>query len=173
MTLRAFLVFVLLSTASCKDRNNSADTDRSGSALAQAQSDLREKRSEVTARETDIEREKRDLAQHQQALADGEKALASDRDKVGSASDALVRARATYGTSVTARMAKLDADLATLSTKTDAASKDAVVGLHARRDQLATTVATMDGLAEADWAAYTKAVDTTFDAIERDLHATR
>jgi len=141
-----------------QDRNNSADTDRSGSALAQAQSDLREKR---------------DVLQHQQALADGEKALASDRDKVGSASDALVRARATYGTSVTARMAKLDADLATLSTKTDAASKDAVVGLRARRDQLSTTVATMDGLAEADWAAYTKAVDTTFDAIERDLHAKR
>ncbi len=55
MTPRGILVLLLLSIASCKDRNNSADTDRSGSALAQAQSDLREKRSEVTARETDIE----------------------------------------------------------------------------------------------------------------------
>jgi hypothetical protein len=67
------------------------------------------------------------------------------------------------------RFAKLDAGLAGLATRTDAASKDASTGLAARRTALAAKLAAMPVGADAGWAAYTKEVDTTFDAIEHDL----
>jgi vacuolar-type H+-ATPase subunit I/STV1 len=164
---------VAFALASCSSHDNSADTDPSRSALTEAQSAVAEKSNDVVVRANDIEGEKRDLLRRQQRLADDEQILASERQQLGSARDTLVQARATYGTAVEARMSKLDATLATLATRTDAASRDAVVGLRARREQLATKVGTMTATAEQDWAAYTKDVDTTFDAIERDLHAAR
>ncbi len=74
---------------------------------------------------------------------------------------------------VDVRLSKLDASIAGIATRTDAASLDAVVGLRARRAQLAAKVATLPSTVEADWAAQARAVDITFDAIERDLHASR
>jgi len=164
----------VLALSSCSSHDNSSDTDRSRSALTNAQSEVSEKSNDVVTRADDIEREKRELLQRQQKLADDEKALALERQQLGSARDTLIEARATYATAVNARMSKLDATLATLATKTDAASKDALVGLRARREQLAMQVGTMPATADRDWAAYTTDVDTAFDAIERDLHdATR
>lgn len=66
------------------------------------------------------------------------------------------------------RLAKLDATLAKLGDDKDAASKDALVGLRARREQLVTKVTVMSGTADPAWDAYMLELDTTFDAIERD-----
>jgi hypothetical protein len=171
--MRALVTIGALTLASCSSHDNSSDTDRSRSALTNAQSAVSEKSNDVVARTNDIEREKRELVQQQQKLVDDETALAAKRQQLGSARATLIEARATYAIAVTARLAKLDATLATLATKTDAASSDAVVGLRARREQLSTKVGTMPATADEDWAGYTKDVDTTFDAIERDMHAAR
>lgn len=161
----------VLALASCSSHDNSSDTDRSRSDLTSAQSAVSKQSDDVAARATDIEREKREMLAAQKKLADDATALAAKRQELGSARETLVQARATYAVAVTARLAKLDATLATLATKTDAASVDAVAGLRARRERLSTKVGTLPATTDQDWAGYTKDVDTTFDAIERDMHA--
>jgi vacuolar-type H+-ATPase subunit I/STV1 len=159
--------------ASCTSYDNSSDTDRSGSALTNAESAVSEKSSDVVRRADDIEREKREMLQRQQKLADDETALAAERQQLGSAQDALGEAHRTYATAVSARLSKLDATLATLATKADARSKDALVGLRARREHLVARVQAMPATKAQHWVEYTKDVDATFDAIERDLDAAR
>lgn len=171
--MRALAITTALALASCSSHDNSPDTDRSGSALKQAQSAVSEKSSDVDSRARDIEREKRELVERQQALVADEQALKAQREDLGSARTTLLEARASYTTAVATRLSKLDAIIADLATRTDAASQDAVVGLRARRAQLAAKVATLPTTGETDWAAVTRDVDITFDAIERDLHASR
>jgi chromosome segregation ATPase len=161
---------VLLAVA-CGSKDNSADTDQAGKDLRAAQSAVSEQRGELEATTDDVERRKRELIRQQQELADKEAALVAERSRLGSAQGTLVEAGAAYRAAVTERFAKLDASLAELSTKTDAASKDAAAGFKARRDLLASRLAAMPAPADSAWVTYTKDVDTTFDAIERDLRA--
>jgi chromosome segregation ATPase len=162
---------VVLALASCGKKDNSADTDQVGRDLTKAQSELTAKGRDVATNEGDVERRKRELAAEQQALADKEKALAADRQELGSARETFVQARAAYSAGVSSRFAKLDAAIAGLATKTSAASKDAVVGLRARRELLSAKLASMPAVTDEQWTAYAKDVDTVFDAIERDVHA--
>jgi chromosome segregation ATPase len=157
--------------ASCSAKDNSADTDQAGKDLREAQSVVKAKDHDVTATGDEIERNKRALAAQQQELADKERSLEDDRRQLGSARGTLSDARTAYAAAVQERFAKLDAGLAGLATRTDAAAKDARAGLAARRDLLAAKLAEMPAGADARWSAYTKDVDTTFDAIERDLRA--
>ena len=98
-----------------------------------------------------------------------EKLLDLQVQQLGSAQVDLAQARATYAAAVKERLAKLDASLAGIGTKTDAKSKDVAVGLRARRDQLAAKLAALPAASDPGWAAFTRDVDTTFDAIEHDL----
>ena len=82
----------------------------------------------------------------------------------------MTEARTAYAAAVKQRFTKLDASLAALGTRTDAATKDAVAGLQARRELLAAKLAAMPTTTDASWPAYTKDVDTMFDAIERDTN---
>jgi hypothetical protein len=172
MRLLATIAASLVMT-SCNSYDNSSDTDRPRKALTNAESAVSEKSSDVVLRADEIEREKRDLVERQQKLVDDERALAANRHQLGTARNTLVEARTAYAMAVAARLSKLDAALATLQMKADATSKDAVVGLRARRDHLAARLQTMSATAEQDWVAYTDDVDATFDAIERDHHASR
>jgi chromosome segregation ATPase len=165
------LLLAVAVAASCSAKDNSADTDRASEDVREAQSAVTAKHNEVTTAGDEIERRKRELVAAQQQLADKEKSLDDSRRRLGSAQGTLTDARTAYSTAVKERFAKLNADLAGLATRTDAASKDATAGLAARRDLLAARLAQMPGGADASWAAYTKNVDTTFDAIERDLRA--
>lgn len=157
--------------ASCSSKDNSADTDRASEDLRKAQSAVSTKHEDVTTTGDEIERRKRELVMEQQQLAAQEKWLENNQRQLGSARGTLEQARTAYTAAVNERLAKLDAGLAGLSTHTDAASKDARAGLRARRDLLATELARMPDGSDARWATYTKDVDTTFDAIERDLRA--
>jgi hypothetical protein len=159
--------------ASCSSKDNSADTDQASKDLREAQSAVSAKDKAVTTTGDEIERRKRELVAEQQQLADQEKALADRQRQLGSAHGTLTGARITYAAAVKERFAKLEAGIASLATRTDAASRDATAGLVARRDLLAAKLAGMPDGAEASWAAYTKDVDTTFDAIERDLRSAR
>lgn len=167
--VRALLVGVLV--ASCSSKDNSGVTDKAAKDLREAQSTVATRHDDVTTAADDVERRKRDLGAQQQQLADKEKSLDGSRHELGSAQATLADARKTYAAAVKERFAKLDADVATLATRTDAPSKDASAGLTARRDALAAKLAVMPDGADASWAAYTKDVDTTFDAIERDLRS--
>jgi chromosome segregation ATPase len=167
------IIGVAFGLTSCSSYDNSSDTDRPRSALTKAQSAVSEQSSDVAARSKDIEREKRDLVQRHERLVDDEQSLVAERQELGSARDTLAQARTTYATAVNARLGKLDATLASLANRTEATSKDAAVGLLARRDRLKGKIQAMPATLEQDWAAYTKDVDATFDAIERDLDAAR
>lgn len=156
----------------CSKKDNSDVTDKASEGLREAQAALAEKSKDVVETADDIERRKREVLKEQQELADTEAALAAKAQQLGSAQGTLAQADVAYRAAMTERLAKLDATLATLATKTDAASKDAVAGLKTRRDLLASMFERMPPPADSGWVAYTKDVDTTFDAIERDLRAT-
>jgi hypothetical protein len=170
-TLISFVMIV--STASCAKTDNSADTDQASQNLLKAQAAVSEKHNAVATNEADIETKKRELIKGQQDLADKTRSLDDNRQQLGSAGATLVAARAAYGAAVTERFAKLNAALAGLATQTDAASKDAVAGLHARRDLLAAKLAAMPAAADPSWPGFTRDLDTTFEAIEHDLGASR
>jgi septal ring factor EnvC (AmiA/AmiB activator) len=172
MMLRCSLILItLLAGTSCGKQDNSADTDRPGQDLRKARSQLREGSQELAANQDDIEKKKRAILSEQQQVADQEQLLEQQRQQLGSAQGSLQEAWVAYAAAVKQRLAKLDASLATVATKTDARSRDLVTGLRARRDQLSAKLAAMpSGAADPSWTAYTKDVDTTFDAIEHDLH---
>jgi hypothetical protein len=157
--------------ASCSKKDNSADTDQASEDLREAQSAVSAKHDNVATTGDEIERRKRQLVAEQTQLADKERSLEDSRRQLGSALGRLTDARTAYSAAVKERFAKLDAGLAGLATHTDAASKDASAGLAARRDLLAARLVLIPSGADASWATYTKDVDTTFDAIERDLRA--
>lgn len=166
--MRSLILGVALVAASCSKHDNSSDTERSRKELSNAQSSVSEKTTDVAARANDIEGEKRELARRQQKLVEDEKALVAQREQLGSARDTLTQARATYAAAVRVRLSKLDATLAAREEPTEAAAKDVLVGLRARREQLVTKIAAMNGTADQAWDAYMLDLDTTFDAIERD-----
>ncbi|HUS65120.1 MAG TPA: hypothetical protein VMZ28_11280 [Kofleriaceae bacterium] len=164
------LLIAVAVTAACGDKDNSADTDKASKELRQAQTDVLQTGADIASNRDDIEQRTRDLQLDHQTLADKQKLLEQQRQDLGAARGTLQTARAAYAAAVDQRLAKLDASLATLSTKTDARSKDAAAGLRARRDLLALKVGTLSSTPDADWSRYTSDVDVTFDAIERDLH---
>jgi len=168
---RSALLLALVLAASCANHDNSGDTDKASKDLREAQSKVSKERDSLTTGSDQSERHKREILKEQQALADNEAALEQHRQQLGSAQGTLTEARLTYGAAVKQRFAKLDAALAGLATRTDASSKDAMAGLRARRDLLATRIEAMPAAADSGWVAYTKDVDTTFDAIERDLNS--
>jgi chromosome segregation ATPase len=170
----SFVIRTLLAATvavGCAKKDNSSDTDQATKDLREAQSTLSAKHSDVTATGDEIERRKRDLVADEQQLTARQKSLDDSERQLGSAQATLTDARNAYGAAVKERLAKLDADLAGLATHADAASKDANAGLAARRNALAAKLALMPAGADATWSTYTKDVDTTFDAIERDLRS--
>jgi chromosome segregation ATPase len=165
-------LFAVAVAAGCSTKkDNSADTDRASEELGKAQSVVSAKHDAVATTGDEIERRKRQLVAEQQQLADKERSLEDSRRQLGSALGKLTDARTAYSAAVKERFAKLDAGLAGLATRTDAASKDASAGLATRRDLLAARLVLIPSGADASWGAYTTDVDTTFDAIERDLRA--
>lgn len=166
----------LLAVAGCGKDDNSADTDRAAEELRKAQAALGEHSKSLADNQSAIEQGRRNLAleqeklaREQRELADKQKLLAEQEAKLGAAKQGLAQARAAYAAAVTERMAKLDASLATLGKRTDARARDALAGLRARRDQLATKLAALGGTLDSGWAEYASDVDTTFDAMEHDL----
>jgi chromosome segregation ATPase len=160
-------VAVLFAAGSCKE-DKAAETDRAGQELREAHDKVSENSQALARNQADIEQKKRDILSDQQALADKQKLLEKQQMELGSAQGQLQEARVAYAAAVKERLAKLDASLATLATKTDARSKDAATGLRARRDQLAAKLEAMAATPDASWNQYTKDVDVMFEAIERD-----
>lgn len=170
--VRSCILLALLAAAGCGKNDNSSDTDRASEQLRNARAQVSQTNQDLAANQDAIARKQRELAAEQQVLADKQKLLEQQQQQLGSAQADLQQARATYAAAVKERLAKLDASLAHLATATDAKSKDAQVGLRARRDQLAAKLAAMPAATDATWVTYTRDTDTTFDAIEHDLNET-
>ncbi|HKE17584.1 MAG TPA: hypothetical protein VKB80_22065 [Kofleriaceae bacterium] len=168
---RGTLVCAVLLVASCGGKeDNSAITDKASQDLRAAQAALGERSKSLADNQEAIEQTTRDIASKQQQLADRQKLLEQQRQQLASAQADLNKARAAHAAAIKERFAKLDASLATLATRTDARSRDAAAGLRARRDLLAQKLAAPADAMAATWNDYIGDVDTTFDAIEHDLH---
>jgi len=169
MYRRSLVVAALLIAASCGKEDSAADTDQASQDLRKAHAEVSENREALANNQDAIEQKKREILLDQQALADKQKLLEEQRQRLGSSQGHLQEARLAYAAAIKERFAKLDASLATLATKTDARSRDAVTGLRARRDQLSAKVESMAATPDSGWDQYTKDVDIMFGAIERDL----
>jgi peptidoglycan hydrolase CwlO-like protein len=165
------IVAVIASLAGACSKSDSQATDRARRDLTKAQTAVSEKRRDVDKGANEIDQRTRDLEVQQRELAAKQTALAADQRELGSAQTSLVAARETFAVAVKVRLAKLDAGLARLAAATDAASIDASTGLRARRERLAAQIAAMPAAATDSWAAHTRDIDLTFDAMERDLEA--
>ena len=159
---------LLLVAAGCGKEDGSAETDQAGQELREAHEKVSENSQALARNQDEIEQKKRDILQDQQTLADKQKLLEQQQVALGSSQGQLVEARVAYAAAIKQRLAKLDASLATLATRTDARSKDAATGLRARRDQLSAKLDAMAGTPDAALNQYTSDVDVMFDAIERD-----
>jgi chromosome segregation ATPase len=168
-TYTCSLVAVLALISGCGKHDNSADTDRASEDLRNARAQVTENSKDLSANQEAIEKQRAALAAEQTALADKQKLLAQQEQQLGHAQVDLQQARATYAAAVTQRLAKLDAALANLGAASDARAKDVLVGLRARRDQLAAKLAAMPAATDPSWVAFTKDTDVTFDAIEHDV----
>ena len=102
------------------------------------------------------------------------KASANDLNKaegnVAMANTDLQAAKDKYTITVNDRLAKLDIKIKELEAKTDEKSKTALAALQTRRTALSTKFDNIKAHAAADWDAFTKDVDSTFDGIEKDLN---
>ena len=165
-------VCTIVGAVGCRNDEGAA-TDQAGQDLRKAQAVVTDKSKDLVTNQDEIERKKRELVTKQQELVDQEKSLEDNRQQLGSARGTLADARLAYGVAVAERFAKLDASLAGLATRTDVKSKDAVVGLRARRDLLAAEIAKLPGTTAPSWTGSTHDVDITFDAIEHDLRAAK
>lgn len=154
LRIQMLIATAIFSGAACKS-NNSADTDQAGKDVRKAQDEFNSQRKLVDDKTADVAKQQQALAKQDQKLISVETDLA--------------QARAAYTNAIQVRFAKLETSLAELAKKTDAKSKDAYAGLHARRDLLAKKLDTMAATADTAWTSYTKDLDITFDAIERDL----
>ncbi len=169
MKARRLILLVLFVVASCGNRDNAA-TDKTSKDLRKAHEQVVENSKQLAKNQEEIDQKKRDLLREQQEIADKQKLLVQQQQQLGSAQTTLAQARVAYAAAVKERYAKLDALVSSLGTKTDAKSKDTVIGLRARQAQLSAKIDTMPATPDADWNKYTKDVDVTFDAIEDDTH---
>ena len=82
----------------------------------------------------------------------------------------LSAAKQKYSVTFNDRMQKLDIKINELEQRTDAKSKQAAADLKARRDALSTKAHLIKDRTAADWDAFTKDVDDSFDKLESDVN---
>jgi hypothetical protein len=144
-----------LSTSACNKKQD--DTGAAASEVKKTQENANDTQKDLDKTLTDKKATDKDLnkAEANNAMANTDAQAAKDK----------------YGITVNDRLAKLDIKLKELQAKMDQKSKDAAVVIANRRAELATKTALIKDHAAADWDAFTKDVDNTFDGIEKDLNA--
>ncbi len=144
-------------------------TALSAGACKKKQDDTGAAASEVKKTQEGVNDQAKDL---DKTLGD-KKATSNDLNKaegdLAAAKTDLTAARDKYSITVNDRLAKIDIKLKELSTKTDANATAAATALNSRRTEIATKVGGIKDHAAADWDAFTKDVDTSFDKLESDI----
>ena len=160
---------LLCAISACDRTDNSGVTAKAESDLHNARAEVAVKANQVVTSQSALDREQRELEIAKNQVAADSKSLEQKRGQLGAAQETALLAQTTYNAALIERLAKLDAGLATLATKPDAASKDAFVGLQARRSRVDTSPST--SLTPSEWTERTARLDVTLTAIEKDLHA--
>jgi predicted nucleic acid-binding Zn-ribbon protein len=124
---------------------------------------------EVKKTATNVDDQRKDFEETATNKGSTEKELNKAEADVAAAKADLAAARDKYSITVKDRLSKLDIRIHELENRTDAKSKDALDKLRTRRTELSTKIDAMNDRAAADWDAFTKDVDSTFDTIEKDV----
>ena len=143
-----------LATGACKKKQD--DTGAAATQVKKTQEDVKDQAKDLDKTMGDKNATANDLNKAQGDLS------AANAD--------LQAAKAKYDITVKDRLAKLDIKIHELEGKADAKAKDALVSLRARRQELSTRVDGIKDHAAADWDAFTKDVDSTFDKLESDVN---
>jgi predicted nucleic acid-binding Zn-ribbon protein len=151
-TLSIALVSIALAAGGCKKKQD--DTGAAGNEVKKTAENVNDQAKDYNKTAEDKDSKPKDLDKAQADLQAAKVDLVAAKDK--------------FTTTVKDRMAKLDIKINELAARTDAKSKQAAVDLKARRDALSTKLGTTQNLAAADWDAFTKDVNDSFDKIEKD-----
>jgi predicted nucleic acid-binding Zn-ribbon protein len=153
-TLSISLLAIALAAGGCKKKQD--DTGAAATQVKKTAENVDDQAKDLNKTQTDKDSKPKDLDKAQGDLA--------------AAKTDLVAAKEKYSVTVKDRLAKIDIRIHELEQRTDAKSKQAAIDLKARRDQLSTRLGTMQDRAAADWDAFTKDVDNSFDKLESDVN---
>lgn len=143
-----------LATGACNKKQD--DTGAAATQVKKTQEDVKDQAKDLDKTMTDKNATANDLNHAQGDLAAAKVDLQSAKDK--------------YSIAVKDRLAKIDIRIHELEMKTDAKSKDALTSLRNRRQEMSTRVDGIKDHAAADWDAFTKDVDNSFDKLENDVN---
>ena len=97
------------------------------------------------------------------------KDVTAAKGDLDSAKADLNAAKEKYSVAVKDRLQKLDIRIGELEQRADAKSKQEAADLKTRRDALAAKIGTAKDRTAADWDAFTKDVNDSFDKLENDV----
>jgi hypothetical protein len=139
-------------------------------ACKKTQDDTHKASQEVKKSVENVEDQQRDLDKTDRDRG----ATVNDQNKaqgnLEAAQSDLVAAREKYSITVQDRLAKLDIKLKELEVRTDARARDAMPTIRAERLALGAKIDSMKTQSAAGWKDYTKDVDSSFDAIDKDVN---
>ena len=142
-----------LAAGGCKKKQD--DTGSAATQVHKNAEDVKDQAKDLDKTMTDKNATANDLNKAQGDLAAAKTDLNAAKDK--------------YEIAVKDRLAKIDIKMHELEARTDAKSKDAYAALQVRRNELAAKTDNIKDRAAADWDAFTKNVDDTFDKLESDI----
>jgi chromosome segregation ATPase len=156
--MRTMLWCSILATAlaagGCKKKQD--DTGSAATEVKKTAEDVKDQAKDLDKTMTDKNAKPNDIDKANADLAAAKTDLAAAKDK--------------YAITVKDRLAKIDIKIHELEARTDAKSKNALATLQTRRTELAAKTDGIKDRMAADWDAFTKDVDNSFDKLESDLN---
>lgn len=148
------LLSLSLATGACKKKQD--DTDNAATQVKKTAEDVNDQAKDLRDTKADKDSTNKDINEAQGDLQAAKADLSAAKQK--------------YSVTFNDRMQKLDIKINELEQRTDAKSKQAAADLKARRDALSTKAGLIKDRTAADWDAFTKDVDDSFDKLESDVN---
>jgi len=148
------LLSLSLATGACKKKQD--DTGNAATQVKKTAEDVNDQAKDLRDTTTDKDSTNKDINEAQGDLQAAKADLSAAKQK--------------YSVTFNDRMQKLDIKINELEQRTDAKSKQAAADLKARRDELSTKAGMIKDRTTADWDAFTKNVDDSFDKLESDVN---
>ena len=148
------LLSISLAAGGCKKKQD--DTGNAASQVKKTAEDVNDQAKDYNKTVNDKDSTNKDVTEAKGDLQAAKADLQAAKDK--------------YSITVKDRLQKLDIQITELGPRTAAKSKQEAADHKARRDQLATQVDMIKDRTSADWDAFTKDVNDSFDKLESDVH---
>jgi chromosome segregation ATPase len=170
----SMIAATLLTGAGCHKKDDSAKAmDKAATSAAKAQEDIRDQANDVNKQQKDVAKDQdrmaKDMAKDQDKLNKDQADVAKQQGELGAAQSDLAQARERYSVAAKQRLANVDAKIQQLELRSDATARDTAAKLRVRRDEIANRLNAAGGQVQADWDAYKKAIDDTFDKLDKDV----